>query len=234
MAAWSPVTRYPFFFLFSSICAGGLSCGNRIPPPGGPVDEIPPRIVSIYPDSNDVNVALDAVVRVGFDEEIVVTRGREAVSLVPLHSRLDTRLGWDYVELRPAKGLRPGCTYAVGVTSEILDLRGNRLSDPLLYFFTTGNTMDSGIIRGHVERDEDLKGDAFLQAVYMPDSLVYMTGIDAEGSFLMTHLPPGSYDMVAFIDARHDRHYDPGEDVADVRKAILDDGELEIDFHLAQ
>lgn len=198
------------------------------------MDEIPPRIVSIYPDSNDVDVDLDAVVRVGFDEEIVVTRGHEAISLVPLHSRLDTRFGRDYVELRPAEGLKPGCTYAVSVTSEIMDLRGNRLSDPLLYFFTTGNVMDSGTIRGHVERDEDLKGDAFLQAVYMPDSLVYRTGIDAEGSFSLTHLPPGSYDMAAFIDTRHDRHYDPGEDVADVRKAILDNGELEIDFHLAQ
>ena len=71
------------------------SCGNRMPPPGGPVDETSPRIVSLYPDSNATGVAQGAIVRINFDEEVITAGGREGGFLLPVHHSLKVKYGLD-------------------------------------------------------------------------------------------------------------------------------------------
>jgi hypothetical protein len=209
-----------------------VSCGNRIPPPGGPVDQLPPRIVTLDPDSNATGIAPGSTVRIGFDEEIVTVRGNKGVSLLPVHAKLKMKHGWDYIELRPEGGFHSGCTYCVHLSKEIVDLRGNPLEDLPAYCFSTGDSIYTGIIKGHVEVSEDLGGDIYFQATHLPDTLIYRIGVSSGSSFSLTHLPRGNYHLLVYSDVDRDSLYDPDIDPGHEKESELSGEILEVDFYL--
>jgi hypothetical protein len=226
MAAW-PVAAWVLAGLLST------SCGNRVPPPGGPVDESPPRIVSLEPDSNSVEVSPRARIRIVFDEEITVPRGSEGVRLSPVLPGAQSRNGWDDIELRPGKGFLAGCTYCVHLSGEIVDLRGNKLGEPLTFCFSTGDSLDRGIVRGEAGPLEGLGKRIIFQATHLPDLLVYRTEVDAEGSFSLTHLPRGAYRFLVFSDKDRNGRYDPPADSGWEQEGELAGETLQLRFDLS-
>ncbi len=188
--------------------------------------------MTLDPDSNATGVARGSAVRIVFGEEIVTVRGGEGVSLLPVHSKLKMKYGWDYIELRPEGGFHPGCTYCVFLSKEIVDLRGNPLEDLPGYCFSTGDSIYTGIIEGNVEVPEDLGGEIYFQATHLPDSLIYRTGVGPEGSFSLTHLPRGIYRLLVYSDVGRDGVYDPDEDQGDEKEGELGGEVLEVEFYL--
>ncbi len=212
----NPASRWSdLYFAVWAGAAIGISvtaCGNRVPPPGGPVDDIPPTIVSIEPDSNRVKVDLNATIRIEFDEEIMPSRGREIIRLQPHHDSVEKIFRRNAIEVRATGGFFPECTYCIEVSGEIADLRGNRLGKPLDFCFSTGDSIHQGVVTGTLVFPDSLTGTALFQATHLPDSLVYRVATGGDRSFRLSHLPWGRYHFLAYVDVDGDGRYEPHTD----------------------
>ena len=192
------------------------ACASASPPPGGPPDSEPPRLVKITPDTGAVSVRPPKVV-FRFDE-VVSERPQGAATLAGLFliSPRDgePRVDWDReaIEVRPRRGWRPNTVYTVTMLPGLVDLRSNVRKDGATAVFSTGPTIPDTRITG-IAFDWIAGGPlpkAFVEAT-TPDSVVYVTGADSVGRFTFRHLPPGPYIVRAFGDANANRVREPRE-----------------------
>ncbi len=199
-----------------AVAAGALACASASPPPGGAEDLAPPRLLTITPDSNAVNVR-DRDVSFRFDETIN-DRGSGAQELDShfLISPSDgaIRLSWhrSRIDVRPRDGFRPNTAYSVTLLPGLADLRGNIMRTGASVVFSTGPTIPAERITGVVfdwvaERPAPR---ALVQAV-TPDSVMYVAQADSVGRFTVGPLPAGSYLVRAILDANGNRAQDRTE-----------------------
>jgi len=186
------------------------------PPPGGPDDEGPPRLLSVSPDSGAVGVRGSGVTFT-FDEVVSDRMERDAIEALVLVSPRDgaPRISWrrSGIVVRPRHGLRPNTTYSVTLLPGITDLRGNRSVDTRTVIFSTGPTIATQAITG---RTWDWTGEraavgAIVEAVSVADSSTYVAASDSVGTFIVGPLPAGSYRVQAFVDGNRNRGRDRGE-----------------------
>jgi hypothetical protein len=217
-----------------ALAAGLLlaACGHRLPPPGGPEDETPPRITTRIPAPGSVGVDRNITIRIGFDEDMKFQRRPGAVRLVPAHEPLRVRYGWDSVEIRPEGGLAPDCTICVRFERTPTDLRDNPLEETPDFCFGTGDSLHTARLSGTVGVPGSLTGEVVLEAVHLPDSLRYRATVDAEGAWTLDHLPRGRWRVRAFVDTRRDGLYDPPEDVGTEIGRVLTGDSLRVDLQI--
>ena len=60
--------RLPLFLVLSLISA--MACAVEVPPPGGPVDKTPPRVLGTSPVRDSAGVAPDAPITFHFSEKM--------------------------------------------------------------------------------------------------------------------------------------------------------------------
>lgn len=199
-----------------ALLAGSLACASASPPPGGPEDLAPPRLVSVTPDSNAVNVrARDVTFQ--FDETIN-DRGSGALDLANhfLVSPSDgaPRVSWhrSRIDVRPREGFRDNTAYTVTLLPGLTDLRGNVSREGASVVFSTGPTIPPDHITGRVFdwAAERPAARALIQAV-SADSVVYLARSDSAGRFTVGPLPAGSYLVRAILDANDNRTLDRSE-----------------------
>ena len=194
-----------------------LACASQGDPPGGPPDAAPPVLVGIVPDSGTVNVRPERV-EFRFDE-VVSERPSAAPSLeqMVLISPTDglPRVDWRRrtIAVRPRGDWKANAVYTVTLLPGITDLRGNVMPTGASVIFSTGSTIPDTRIAGILY---DWVGGApsrggAVEAIALPDSVVYVTRTDTAGRFALAHLPPGSYTLRAWIDANNNRDLDPRE-----------------------
>ena len=196
--------------------AGVFGCASASPPPGGPEDHVPPRLVRVTPDTNAVNVH-DGHVSFFFDETINDRgSGPQEVGKHFLISPSDgsDRVSWhrSRIDLRPHEGFRPNTAYSVSLLPGLGDLRGNSMKTGATVVFSTGPTIPAGTIDGiafdwAAERPAPL---AYVQAM-TPDSVRYLAQTDSSGRFRVGPLPAGRYFVQAIIDANGNRALDRNE-----------------------
>lgn len=199
-----------------AVGAGMVGCASASPPPGGPEDHAPPRLVRITPDSNAVNVT-EKNVTFYFDETVNdrATGAQELTRRFLISpSDGDVRVSWhrSRIEVRPHQGFRPNTAYSVTLLPGVADLRGNSLKSGATVVFSTGPSIPTGSVSGTVfdwlaERPAPL---ALVQAV-TPDSTLYFAQSDSTGSFTVRPLPPGRYLMRAIADQNGNRALDRNE-----------------------
>jgi hypothetical protein len=199
-----------------ALLAGALACASASPPPGGPEDLAPPRLVAVTPDSNAVNVRERNVV-FQFDETIN-DRGSGAQELdnyfLVSPSDGNPRVSWhrSRIEVRPRNGFRENTAYSVTLLPGLADLRGNRSPAGASVVFSTGPTIPADRIAGTVFdwANERPAPRALVQAM-TPDSVLYLAQSDSAGRFTVGPLPAGSYLVRAIIDANGNRALDRSE-----------------------
>jgi len=199
-----------------AVGAAALGCASASPPPGGPEDHAPPRLVRVTPDTNALNVTASNVTF--YFDETINDRGSGAQELArrflisPADG--DVRVSWhrSRIDVRPHDGFRPNTAYSVSMLPGLSDLRGNTLKSGATVVFSTGPTIPTGSITGTVfdwaaERPAPL---ALLQAM-TPDSTFYLAQSDSLGNFAVKPLPPGRYLVRAIIDANSNHALDRNE-----------------------
>ena len=200
--------------IVASILVG--ACASAGPPPGGPEDRTPPRLVRVSPDTNAVNVGARSAV-FSFDETIN-DRGTDAqdVSNMFLVSPSDGTPRVSYhrsrIEVRPRRGFRPNTAYTITLLPGLSDLRSNAMKDGATVVFSTGPTIPTVRIAGIAF---DWVGGqpaarALIEAV-TPDSVVYLAQADSSGRFSVGPLDAGSYLVRATIDQNNNHRADRGE-----------------------
>ena len=208
------------------------ACASQGDPPGGPPDSTPPVLVGIVPDSGAVNMRPERV-EFRFDE-VVSERPAGATSLeqLVLISPSDglARVDWRRrsIAVRPRRDWKPNAVYTVTLLPGIADLRGNVMKSGASVIFATGPTIPdtrlAGILYDWVGGRAARSGA--VEAIALPDSVVYVARTDTAGRFTLAHLPPGSYALRAWIDANSNRELDPREAYDSAAVALRDTASL--------
>jgi hypothetical protein len=202
-----------------TILAGCASAG---PPPGGPEDRTPPRLVRVTPDTNAVNVH-DKVATFYFDK-VINDRGTGAqeipsyflVSPSDGPPRVNTHR--TRIDVRPRHGFRENTAYTITMLPGLTDLRSNAMKTGASVVFSTGPTIPTLRING-VAFDwvaERVAPRALIEAI-SKDSVVYLAQADTVGNFSVGPLSPGTYLMRATVDQNQNRTLDRGEPWDSVR-----------------
>ena len=199
-----------------ALLALAAGCASASPPPGGPEDHAPPRLLKVTPDSNAVNVTPGAVT-FQFDETINDRgSGPQELDNYFLVSPSDgaPRINWhrSRIDVRPRHDFRPNTAYTITLLPGLTDLRNNVMKSGATVIFSTGAEIPPHRITGiafdwQAERPAQR---ALLQAV-TPDSQVYLAQSDSVGRFSLGPLPAGSYLVRAIIDQNGNRGLDRNE-----------------------
>ncbi len=212
------------------ICpAALLSCARIEPPPGGPPDRAPPRLIATRPDSFASLRAFRGVAEFQFDEVIsegaAPNRGEGTGDLEKLVILSPTtrvpEVSWkrSRITVRPKEGWRPNRVYRVQLLPGVADLRNNRSEDGAVLTFTTGAPKPQLTLRGQVVDWNTSRpaAGALVIATLLPDSLPYRGVADSSGRFSLGLLPSGEYLVTGVLDQNQDQRQDAREAYAGTR-----------------
>ena len=208
-----------------ALLALAAGCASASPPPGGPEDHAPPRLLKVTPDTNAVNVHPKAVT-FQFDETIN-DRGSGPLELDNyfLVSPSDgaPRINWhrSRIDVQPRHDFRPNTAYTITLLPGLTDLRNNVMKSGATVIFSTGPDIPPHRITGIVFdwQAERPALRALVQAI-TPDSQIYLAQSDSVGRFSLGPLPVGSYLVRAIIDQNGNRALDRNEAFDTVRVTV--------------
>jgi len=206
-----------------------LQCAVRRAPEGGPQDKTPPQLVSTFPTPDSTNVKDLDYIELKFDENLDRSSIRNQMWMLP-----DPPGGFE-VEWKNSKTLRVKLndsldtdrTYLLTLGTEVKDQRGNSLEKPVLLPFSTGETIDNGVITGKLYASQpentfiyvyDL-ADEYSDSTIFKQKPAYYTQVSKTGEFTMSYLRLGHYRVFALSDQNRNRLYDRGIDLIGMARA---------------
>ncbi|UCG88800.1 MAG: Ig-like domain-containing protein [Gemmatimonadota bacterium] len=193
-----------------------VGCAKIEDPPGGPPDFAPPVLLSVTPDSGAVVDGFDDELEFQFDEVISERSGSGLENLILMSPRSEElKVSWKRtrVTVRPKEGWGRAGIYHVTLLPGIADLRNNRLDSSRTVIFSTGGPIPDTRVGGTVIDWEEgrVAARALVEAILLPDSLVYDTRADSLGGFELVAIPPGDYLLFAILDENNNRLRDRRE-----------------------
>ncbi len=217
-------------------------CAEVGPPPGGERDVTGPHIVESYPANGALGVVPDSYIRLNFSEAVTRPDKGSVVFISPRPIR-PPELKWKSSELliKLPELFRANQTYVVSISSNVTDLRRNRLDSAATIAFSTGSSLDSGLVAGQVWTPESKTAVGWIVGLYpsgifdtyqFADSVYppYMTTVGSDGKFSLRHLPNGSFSLLAFEDRNRDELFNPATEAFAVSdRNIVVGGPLKLD-----
>lgn len=185
------------------------SCANIGAPTGGSVDRIPPRVVdfepelaSTYFEGNSFTITFDEFVKLGsYRTQLTVSP--------PLAEDLGVRLRGKTLEVNWSDTLAENTTYVFQFCESVVDLNEGNVATDLVYAFSTGAELDSGLLRFSL-RDawsgEAIKGARVLlfeadDEWTNPSTRPAFVGVSGDdGACVIGYLPPRLFSAVAVVD----------------------------------
>ncbi|MDK9700353.1 MAG: Ig-like domain-containing protein [bacterium] len=238
--------------LLSAIILLFSSCAKIKSPPGGPTDRVGPVPVVTVPEDRQRNVSRDIRIEVLFDSRLK-TIDPTLVSISPFPAAGIRVVGKNRrLLIEPLEPLQPNQTYRVTISPKLADERSNPMSEPLELLFSTGDSLDDGVLRGKVYdttmrsgiwiwawRIDGEAGSRYQNSEPQPwwDIPDVVTATDSVGGFRFAGLKDGKYRLFAIDDKNRDRRYDPSIDRLGItfEDAIVPrDSAVEFSFQLAQ
>ncbi len=222
-----------FCLLFSVFCLLAAGCATPVAPSGGPPDQTPPRLEASDPAPDAVDVRADRLT-LTFSEAVEEGSAVRAFGIVPeWETAPEVVVRGRRVEVVFPDSLRANTTYVVTFDTNLKDLRGVALGQPITLAFATGAALDRGRLTGRVL--DPLSGapvagiDVFAYALAdaladaAADSLPplwldareaapsYRTQTDPSGGFTLEYLREAPFFVAAVADANRNRRADAGE-----------------------
>lgn len=207
-----------------------FACARQAFPPGGPEDRTPPELVDVSPAKNATRVPLSAHLQFTFSEKVDHASFEQALFISPTpltdeDKKLRFRWRGQRVEVIVPDSLREDRTYVVTLGTDVRDLRNNRLAAAFSFAFSTGDSIDTGEIRGKIFHEKSagililaylLNAEQAAPAQTQPnparDRAEYFTQASAQGDFVLPYLSDGQYRIFALEDRNGDRLYNHGEE----------------------
>jgi hypothetical protein len=200
-----------------------LACARIEPPPGGPPDPEPPRLIATRPDSFQRLTRFTGVAEFQFDEVVSEggapnrgegTGGLEKLVILSPSTRVP-EVDWrrSRITVRPREGWQPNRVYRVELLPGVTDLRSNRSDAGAVITFSTGAPRPETKLEGQVldwSTSRPVPG-ALVIASLLPDSLPYRGVADSSGRFALGPLPQGDYSVSGVLDQNGDHRQDPRE-----------------------
>ena len=135
-----------------------VSCASRGTPGGGKYDLDPPKLVSIHPSMNALDVTRLKNIVMLFDENVQLENPSEKViitppqKIAPIFTTINRKIK---VELRDT--LIPNSTYVIDFTDALADMNEKNVLENFVVSFSTGAKIDSMEISGKVLQASDLE-----------------------------------------------------------------------------
>lgn len=185
------------------------SCALPAPPDGGPRDQEGPNVVKSNIKLGATSVSVQAL-EWTFDEYVVLNNPAANLRVSPpLPSVPEVRLNGKTLKMNWEGALSADRTYMIQFGNAVRDLHeGNPMAAPF-WVFSTGATIDSGVVSGMLHDPWTAKGQdgkaVVLYSVAAADSAMYLdpvygTRSDKNGRFTLPYLADGSYRIMAFDD----------------------------------
>ena len=196
---------------FSNLIAIALllySCASLTTPTGGPKDIKPPILIKSSPDSNQINFKGKAV-ELTFNELVKLNNPKEEIIISPSPGKIiDFTSKGTKITITPKDGWKDSTTYSLIFQEGIQDVTESNSPENLKLAFSTGNTIDSLSIKGHVK--DLLKGlplEKITVALMSSDTFdiftdvpSYFTKTDSAGEFTLSNIKTNQYKIYAFDD----------------------------------
>jgi hypothetical protein len=199
-------------------------CAKRGLPPGGPEDTTPPVVEVMSPASESVGVALSSEITLTFSEPMKQRTVETAVVVSPPTRWVKRYWKKNAYTLVSGEPLLAQTTYLVSVGASATDRHGVKLGKTFVGGFSTGETIEAGVISGKLA----WKGMSIEQAlveVFDVAEIGEVTGFPTAdpdyvslsgsgGQFAIPFVnPKKTYAILAFIDKDLNSEYDKGETV---------------------
>jgi hypothetical protein len=179
-------------------------CASIKVPPGGPVDETPPEIVSISPSNKTVNLSERRIV-VEFSEYMDASSFDKNITVYPrLNSPIKHKFRGDKIIINLPEQLDSTTTYIIQLNRNIKDEHGVPLAKSEQIAFSLGDQIDIGRIEGqifgsgkaavHLWKISDVNSDSMFNSI--PD---YITDVEDNGEYSFDYLAPSRY-MILAVD----------------------------------
>ena len=204
-----------FFFIFFVL----IKCANQLPPSGGEVDRIPPKIIKVYPVDGTVNYNEDYF-ELEFSEYVDKRSVKDAIFISPfIEGALEYSWSGTTLEVDFPEKLKKDVTYTITIGTDVVDLNNkNRMAEAFTFSFSTGSKIDKKIISGRVYGKE--KEGIFIYAykiVQESDTLLktkpdYVSQTGVGGNFSLRGLGEGRYRVFAVNDQYRDYLYQQDQD----------------------
>lgn len=221
------------------ICTGVLTgclaallarCAGQVPPGGGPTDTTAPEIIRTIPPANAVNIK-DRTIEIEFSEYVERRTVEESIFISPYVGELEFDWSGTEVAIRFPEPLQKNRTYVVNVGTDVVDRRAkNRMAAGFTLAFSTGDSIDTGLIRGRVY---DAKPEGVMIFAYLLDGLDadsldpaktrpdYIMQTGKNGLFMLSNIPDGTFRLFAIRDEYRDLIYNKQVDAYGVASADI-------------
>ncbi len=205
-----------YFVAAVAVMVTGSSCANIVAPGGGPIDSLPPRLLTAVPADSSTNIQSNRIT-LTFDEFVDVDNPQQNVIVSPLPQNAPTvtrRLRTVTVTLRDT--LQPNTTYSIDFGNAIKDINESNIIKNFTYVFSTGSEIHDASISGSVHLAQTGEVDSTLIVALhtnLHDSAVtklkprYITRISGNGQFTFRNLAPGRY-AVYVLPNDYTKRYD--------------------------
>ncbi|MGE0442557.1 MAG: Ig-like domain-containing protein [Gemmatimonadales bacterium] len=223
-----------------AVLLAAAGCAQIGAPPGGPPDNVAPRLLATRPESlvvladfkGDVEFQFDEVVNEGNAPNFGLGTGdlEKLVVLSPTTEVPVVKWKRSRIVVHPREGWRPNRVYRVELLPGLSDLANNRTTAGRVITFTTGAPEPTRFLQGRVVDWTTSRpvARALVEALLLPDSLSYKSAADSTGRFRLGPLPDGEYLVSGVIDANRNARADRREAFDSLRLAADRDsvGEL--------
>ncbi|MCB9241309.1 MAG: Ig-like domain-containing protein [Flavobacteriales bacterium] len=196
------------------------ACATVTPLSGGDKDVTPPRVLSSIPDSAATAVETNTI-RLVFDEFITVQNlTQELLVSPPFRGVVTHRIKNKTLILNLPEPLNPYTTYQFNFGNAIRDVNEQNILSAYTLVFSTGSSLDSGILSGNIINAETLKPQPKATVVLYKEQNdtsiytsrpYYITKSDSGGRFVFNHIQDTSYSIFAFDDQNGNYHPDADE-----------------------
>lgn len=206
-----------FLVLLFVIISG---CAGQYPPPGGPIDTIPPKIISSDPAENTLFFKGNKII-LEFDKYMDQRSVQEAFFISPYIGSINFDWSGKKLKILFEEKLKENTTYVLVIGTSAKDRRGNNLPETFSIPFSTTGSIDSCLITGRVYTDkpEEIKIFAFKINNLLNDTTVfselkpdYLSQTSKDGSFSLKYLAVGTYRLFAIRDVYNNLLYDAQAD----------------------
>ena len=193
-----------------------VSCARMGHPDGGWYDETPPHVIGAEPADGGVNAKAKKV-HIYFDEFIKLENASEKVVVSPPQmEQAEIKSTGKKIEVELKDSLRANTTYTIDFSDAITD---NNEGNPLgnyTYSFSTGDTIDTLEVSGHVLQADNLEPvKGILVGLYgetddscfIKKPMLRVARADSRGHFVIRGVAPGNYRIYALQDQDGDYRF---------------------------
>jgi hypothetical protein len=185
-------------------------CANQQPPGGGEEDKTPPKVKIISPKPNSTDFRGNSII-LEFSEYVDRRSFQDAFRISP-YIKDDIEYNWGGKEVEivfPTElhKIEPNKTFVINISTTLMDIHGNSITEPVSLAFSTGPKIDMGGIQGTAYNINKKISAVFAyridgSSVYDPTKNIpdYLTETSAEGSYKLTNLAEGRYRLITVVD----------------------------------